>query len=108
MDRGIIVAKIKRQRAEIEEILAEIRDDHSLNDVKKALKYRIKKTKKMLEALEDKSVIPRGYEELDIEPDIRTHEKKVKKVKIGIEKIKRLEEKKKRAKEKIIKEIKKE
>lgn len=104
MNKDYIIAKIRRQRAEIGEIICAIKGDRRMKGFVEILKKRYNETSKLLEALGDRSFIPRGIEEVDIAPDLHKIGKKTKRVKSAIKKIKKLDEEKK----KIVEDIRKE
>jgi hypothetical protein len=95
------MAKIKRQQAELGEIIAEIKKDRRLNNILKVLELRYKETEQLLEAMGDKSYIPKGIEDLDTLEEIKKTEKKIGKIKTGIKKMKRLESEKKKIEKKL-------
>ena len=101
MNKEIIIAKIKRQQAEIREMIAILKEDRRNRKIIEALKKRCRETKKLIETLEEKSFIPRGVEEVDITPELKKIEKKVGKVKAGVERLKKLEKEKARIEKKI-------
>ena len=95
MNKEIIIAKIKRQQAEILEMIAQLKEDRRNTKIIETLKKRCKETKYLIETLQEKSFFPKGVEELDIEPELKKIERKVDKVKLGVKKMKRLDKKKK-------------
>lgn len=104
MSRATIIAKIRRQKAEIDEMVAELLEEGINPEVVKLL-HRLKAdADTLIEALMDKSLIPRDQEELDVEPEIKKLGKKIERAKEGVERIRKLE----KEKEKLEKEIKKE
>jgi hypothetical protein len=104
MNKEYILAKIRRQRAEIGEIICAIKGDRRMKNMMEILKKRYSETSKLLEALGDKSFIPYGVEQVDIAPDLKKIGKKTKKVKTAIEKLKKLEKEKKKIEDEISKE----
>ena len=104
MSRAIIIAKIRRQKAEINEMVAELKEEGVNPKISKLLKRIKEDANTLIEALCDKSLIPREHEALDVEPEVKKIGKKIEKAKEGVEKIKRLE----KEREKIEKGIKKE
>ncbi len=101
MNKEIIIAKIRRQQAEIREMIAILKEDRRNRKIIEVLKKRCRETKKLIETLEEKSFIPRGVEEVDVTPELKKIEKKVGKVKAGVERLKKLEEEKARIEKKI-------
>ncbi len=96
MNKEIVIAKIKRQQAEIREMISQLKGDRRNRRILEALKKRCRDTKKLIEALQEKSFIPRGIEELDVTPELKKIKKGVSRVKAGVKKIKKLEKEKKK------------
>ena len=96
MNKDIIIAKIRRQLAEIREMVEELKDDKAAKKIVDVLRKRCRETRKLIEALEDKSLIPRDQEDFAPERELDRISQKVKKVKSGVKKIEKLEKKKKR------------
>ncbi len=101
MNKAIIMAKIKRQQAELGEIIAEISKDRRLNNILRILEFRYKETEQLLDALGDKSYIPKGIEDLDALDEIKITEKKIGKIKTSIKKMKQLDKEKKKIEKKL-------
>jgi AAA+ ATPase superfamily predicted ATPase len=101
MNKAIIMAKIKRQQAELGEIIAEISKDRRLNSILQILEVRYKETEQLLDALGDKSYIPKGIEDLDALDEIKMTEKKIGKIKTSIKKMKKLDKEKKKIEKKL-------
>ncbi len=101
MNKAIIMAKIKRQQAELGEIIAEISKDRRLNNILRILRVRYRETEHLLEAMGDKSYIPKGIEDLDALDEIVKTEKKIGKIKTGIKKMKQLDKEKKKIEKKL-------
>jgi hypothetical protein len=101
MNKAIIMAKIKRQQAELGEIIAEISKDRRLNNILQILEVRYKETEQLLDALGDKSYIPKGIEDLDALDEIKMTEKKIGKIKTSIKKMKMLDKEKKKIEKKL-------
>ena len=102
MDREVVVAKIRRWRAELAEMIAELKSSGKGNsDLAKILKNREREIENFLSALTDRSHIARG--DVDFEPHIVAEEidAKVRKVREGVQKIKKLSKEKRQ----IIKEL---
>jgi len=104
MNKEYILAKIRRQRAEISEVICAIKGDRRMRGMVEALKKRCAETSKLLEALGDKSFIPRGIEDIDVTPDLEKIGKKTGKVKAAIKKLEKLEKEKKKIERDIAKE----
>lgn len=101
MSRAIIIAKLRRQKAEINEIVAELKEE-GISPKIIELVTRVKQdANTLIEALLDKSLIPRDYEELDVEPEVKKLEKKLGKTKEKIQRIKELERERERLEEEI-------
>ncbi|MEA3560663.1 MAG: hypothetical protein U9R31_02710 [Candidatus Omnitrophota bacterium] len=90
MNKEIIIAKMKRQQAEIREMIAQLREDRRNKKIVDILIERCKETKKIIETLQEKSFFPKGVEELDVEPEVKEIERKVDKVKSGVKKMRKL------------------
>lgn len=101
MNKAIIMAKIKRQHAELSEIIAEISKDRRLNNILKILELRYRETEQLLVAMDDKSYIPKGIEDLDALDEIIKTEKKIGKIRTGIKKMKQLDKEKKKIEKKL-------
>ena len=96
MDKAIIVAKIRRQQAEIAEMIAQLREDRRLEKVQKILEKRYRETDHLLEALGEKSYIPKGVVELDAVDELKKTDKKIEKIRVGLKKIEKLDKEKKK------------
>lgn len=101
MDKAVIVAKIKRQQAELEEMIAEVKKDRRLMDVVRVLEENYRETDQLLQALGEKSYIPKGIEDVDALDEIKKTDKKIGKIKTGIQKMRKLEKKKKKIEKKL-------
>ena len=95
------MAKIKRQQAELGEIIAEISKDRRLNNILRVLEVRYRETEQLLDAMGDKSYIPKGIEDLDALDEIKITEKKIGKIKTSIKKMKQLDKEKKKIEKKL-------
>lgn len=105
MSRAVIIAKLRRQKAEINEIVAELKEE-GVNPKIIDLVARIKQdANTLIEALLDKSLIPRDHEELDVEPEVKKLEKKVERTKDKLERLKELEREREKLEEEIEKEL---
>ena len=96
MNKEIIIAKIKRQQAEILEMIAQLKEDRRNTKIVETLRKRCSETKHLVETLQEKSFFPKGVEGLDIEPQLKKIEKKVGKVRVGVKKMKELDKKKRK------------
>ena len=101
MDKSTIVATIKRQQAELAEMIALIRKDRRMGKIVSALEKRYRITDRLLEALGEKSYIPRGVEDLDAKEEIRELRKEIDKIKSNFKKLQKLEKRKKKIEKKI-------
>lgn len=101
MDKAIIIAKIKRQQAELAEMIAQIKKDRRMTGMVKILEQRYSETDRLLEALGEKSHIPKGIEDLDALDELKEMEKKIEKFRVGLKKMEKLDKKKKKIEKKI-------
>ena len=96
MDRGVVIAKIRRWQAELAEMIAELKaSGKGHSDLAKILKNREREIENDLAALIDRSHIPHGdvqFDPIDVVDEI---DAKVKKVREGVQKIKQLSKEKK-------------
>ncbi len=103
MNKETIVAKVKRWQAELAEIVATLNGEGKSGPILHILKKRVVDMDNLIEAIQDKSFISPGDVEFEPEPVMDELEQKVKKVKEGVKKIKKLSIEKK----KIIKDLEK-
>ena len=108
MSRAIIIAKIRRQKAEVDEVIAELREEAINPKVIELLKNIKHDANSLIEALYDKSIIPREHEDLDVETEVKKIGKRIERVKENVGRIKRLEKERERLENEIKNEIKKE
>ncbi|MBI4431699.1 MAG: hypothetical protein HY587_08320 [Candidatus Omnitrophica bacterium] len=102
MDREVVIAKIRRWKAELAEMIAELKaSGKGDSELSKILRNREREIDDFLLTLTDRSHIPRG--DVDFEPGAVIEEinAKVKKVREGVQKIKKLSKERKQ----IIKEL---
>lgn len=99
----MVIAKIKRWQAELEEMVATLNGEGKSGPILEILRKRADDVAALIEAVQDQSFISPGDVEFEPKPVIDELESKVKKVKQGVQKIKDL----KKEKEKIIDELKK-
>lgn len=96
MDRGTVIAKIRRWQAELGEMIAELKaEGKGDSELAKILKKRQKEINEFIATLRDRSHIPRGdvrFEPGDVMEEL---DAKVKKVRAGVRKIKKLTKEKK-------------
>lgn len=105
MSRAIIVAKIYRQKAEINEMVAELKEEGVNPKIIELLKKLKLDANTLIEALRDKSLIPREHEALDVEPEVKKIGKRIEKAKEGVERIRRLEKEREKIEEEIEEEL---
>lgn len=101
MDKTIIIAKIKRQQAELAEMIAQIKKDRRMSTMLKILNRRYRETGHLLEALGDKSYIPKGIEDLDAAGELKNMEKKIERIRMGVKRIEKLEKQKEKIEKKL-------
>lgn len=106
MSRTLIVAKLRRQKAEINEIVAELKEEGISPKIIDLVSKIRQDANSLIEALLDKSLIPRDYEALDVEPEVKKLEKKLLKTRDKIQRLKELEKEKENLEEEIEKELK--
>lgn len=105
MGSAIYIAKIKRQKAEINEMMTELREEGVNPKVIELLGQIKHDANTLVEALMDKSLIPREHEDLDVAPEVKKIGKKIEKAKERLERIKKLELERQRIEEEIEKEL---
>jgi DNA repair exonuclease SbcCD ATPase subunit len=96
MDKELIIAKIRRWQAELREIIEQLNDEGKGGPILEILKKREEEIQELIEAIRDKSFIPRG--DVSFEPGTVMEEivEKVKKVKEGVRRLKELKKEKKK------------
>lgn len=105
MSRSVIVAKLRRQKAEINEIVAELKEEKFSSKIIDLVAKIKQDANTLIEALFDKSLIPRDYEELDVEPEVKKLEKKLEKTREKVQKMKELEKEREKLEDEIEKEL---
>ena len=100
MNKDIIIAQVRRQQAEIKEMIEGVKElNGGLSELlKQAFEERYDASEHLIETLQDESIIPHGQEKMDVQADIKQIEKDVVKAREGVEKIKKLEQEKERIK----------
>ena len=96
MDREVVVAKIRRWQAELGEMIAELSSSgKGEGELAKILRSRQRELDDFIATISDRSYIPRG--DVDFEPEevLDEIDQKVKKVRAGVRKIKKLSKEKK-------------
>ncbi|HRZ86189.1 MAG TPA: hypothetical protein P5287_00090 [bacterium] len=91
MNKNIVLAKIRRQQAEIAEMIEMLKEEKGNEKMIEILNKRCRETETLIEALEDKSVIPEVLDGMDIMTELQKITRKVEETKDVIEKIKSLE-----------------
>jgi hypothetical protein len=101
MDKPTIIATIKRQQAELAEMIASIKKDRRMGKIIKALERRYKATDRLLEALGEKSYIPSGLEQVNAKEELKDIKKEIEKIKKNMKKMQKLEKRKEKIEKKI-------
>ena len=96
MNKTLIIAKIKRQQAELQEIIESLQSENKGGPVIEILKKREEELAQLIEAIQDKSSIPQGDVSFQPEPVMNEITEKVKKVKEGVKRLRELKQEKKR------------
>lgn len=96
MDKELIIAKIRRWQAELHEMVAALNGEKKGGPIVESLKKREKEIDGLIHAIADQSFIPKGEVAFEPQPVIDEIDRKVRKVKAGVKKIKRLSKEKKR------------
>lgn len=104
MNKQVIIAKIRCWQAEIREMIEALNDEKKGGPILDILKKREEEIEDLIEAIQDKSFIPRGQVSFEPGPVMEEIQEKVEKVKQGVRKLKEL----KREKKKIIEDMAKE
>lgn len=105
MSRSLIVAKLRRQKAEINEIVAELKEEGVSPKIIEFVSQIKQDANTLIEALLDKSLIPRDHEALDVAPEVKKLEKKVGRTKEKIQRLRELEKEKEKLEDEIEKEL---
>lgn len=101
MNKSIVLAKLKLQIAEIQEMIELIKETDPESPIIGMLDKQREATNSLIQTISDASFIPREAENLDIGIELRQIEKKVEIAKEGVEKIEKLEKVKQRIAKKI-------
>ncbi len=96
MDKAMIITKIRRWQAELREMIEAFKEEKKGGPIVDMLKKREEEIEDLIEAIQDKSFIPRGDVSFEPGPVMDEIAEKVKKVKEGVEKLKELKKEKKR------------
>ncbi|MDP8217687.1 MAG: hypothetical protein P9M03_03060 [Candidatus Theseobacter exili] len=101
MNKDIIIAQVRRQQAEMKEMIESVKEltGGGLNEIlKEAFEERLQSSDHLIETLQDESIIPHGQERTDVQDDINKFEKDMGKARQGVKKIKKLEQEKEKIK----------
>jgi len=96
MNKEMVIAKIKRWQAELDEMVAALKEEGKGGPILDILRKRAEAIDNVIEAIRDKSFISPGDVEFDSRPVLDEIEEKVKKVKAGVKKIKKLSKEKRK------------
>lgn len=105
MNKNIVMAKLRRQIAEIQEMIELLRGSEHAQEIIDVLDKQREQTEELLHTLTDPSFIPREVENLDLDSEIRDVTQKVAKTKEGLQRLEKLEKDIQIEKEKITKKI---
>ena len=108
MSKSVIIAQVMRQKAEVDEMIAELREEGAKPEVIELLRKIKADANTLVEAMLDNSLIPREHEALDLEPEVKKIDKKIEKTKGRLGKIKKLEKEKEKIEEEIEEELREE
>lgn len=95
MNKAMIIAKIKHWQSELREMIETLNRENKGSPIAGILRKREEEIEGLIEAIQDKSFIPRGDVSFEPEPVIDEIAEKVKKVKEGVLRLKELKRKKK-------------
>lgn len=95
MNKAMIITKIKHWQAELREMIETLNRENKGSPIAGILRKREEEIEGLIEAIGDKSFIPRGDVSFEPEPVIDEIAEKVKKVKEGVLRLKELKRKKK-------------
>lgn len=96
MNKEMVVAKIRRWQAELAEIIATLDGEGKSGPILDILRKRTDDIDQLVEAISDKSFIAPGDVEFEPQPVLDEIEEKVKKVRQGVKKIKKLSKEKRK------------
>lgn len=94
MNKTLIIAKIKRQQAELQEIIESLHAEKKGGPIIEILKKREEELVALIDAIQDKSFIAHGDVSYQPEPVVNEIAEKVKKVKEGVKRLKELKQEK--------------
>ncbi|MDD5086062.1 MAG: hypothetical protein PHE61_08565 [Candidatus Omnitrophica bacterium] len=104
MDKEVVMAMVRRWQAELREMLTTLNGEKKGGPIVDALKKREKEIEDLIAAIQDQSFIPKGEVAFEPQPVMEEIDRKVRKVKAGVKKIKELHKEKKRILEDLAKE----
>lgn len=87
MDKTVIIARIRKWQAELEEMLETLRKDGETGPIIDILKKRDEELEALIRTIQDKSFIPQEDVPFAPEPVVNEIVEKVKKVKAGVRKL---------------------
>jgi hypothetical protein len=90
MNKEMVIAKIRRWQAELDEVIATLNGEGKSGPILEILKKRAENLHELVEAIQDQSFIEPGDIEFEPQPVLDEIETKVKKVKQGVKKLKKL------------------
>lgn len=96
MNKAMIIARIRRWQAELHEMIAALNEEKKGGPIVDILKKREEEMRGLIEAIQDKSFIPRGDVSYEPGPVIEEIAEKVRKVKEGVKRLKQLKQEKSR------------
>lgn len=105
MNKELVIAKIRRWQAELQEMVAVLEDEGKSGPIVDVLQKRAKDVQELIEAIDDKSFIAPSDVEFEPEPVLDEIESKVKKVKSGVKKIQKLSEEQSKIIDKLEKDV---
>ncbi len=92
----MIIARIRHWQAELQEMIEALKQEKKGGPIVDILKKREEEIEGLIEAIQDKSFIPRGDVSFEPGPVFEEIAEKVKKVKEGIRRLKELKKEKRR------------
>ncbi len=94
MNKNLIIAKVRRWQAELEEVVEALNLEGKTGPVRDLLSKRVKDMEQFIKTIEENSLIPQGDVAFEPEPVMDEIARKVSKVKEGVRKIKKLSKEK--------------
>lgn len=96
MNKAVIIARIRRWQAELAEMIEQLNDEGKGGPIVEILQKRGAELEDSIEAIRDKSFIPRGDVSFEPGPVIEEIAEKVRRVKQGVKKLKELKQEKRK------------